>query len=184
MIWVDKIKQVAAKLGMPDPDNTGVVGQLAVPRYLKDEVEDALLMESQALLREVPPELLESIGSAGISIVSDTTPIEVPLNCIGILSVITENGPAVEASVAGYYQRRNITTGLTAVWAMNWDSATSKGRVYWTGGGTAKVVFIVEPALSVWQSDVAILPPGYESEQIDRTFEFLQAPMNMPMGVV
>lgn len=184
MIWADKIKQLGAKIGMPDPDNTGVVGQLALPRYLKDDLEDALLVESQGLLREVPAELLESIGSAAISIVTDTTPIEVPLNCIGILSVITNSGPAVEATVAGYYQRRNISAGLTAVWAVNFDSATSKGRVYWTGGGTARVVFIIEPDLTVWRSDVAILPPGYEAEQIDRAFEFLQVPMNMPMGAV
>ncbi len=184
MTWAQKITHLAARLGMPNPDNTGIVGQLAVPRYLKAEIEMALLIESQALIREVPPELLESIGSAAVSIVTDTTPIEVPLNCIGILSVTTDSGPAVEASVAGYYQRRNISAGLSAVWSPNWDSATSKGRIYWSGAGTAKTVFILEPALSVWQSDVAILPPGYEDEQVDRAFEFLQVPMNMPMGVM
>lgn len=130
------------------------------------EIEDAMLIEAQQLLREVPPELYYAIGAvAQVVITSATSPVNIPTEAVKLLGASIDLAPAEPVSLAAFYQRRRASS-VQAIYTFS--AVYPQGEILYIGGVNIRAVFLIEPSLADFQSDVRILPPGLEESLIDR----------------
>lgn len=149
-------------------DGVVLVGEVDIPYYTSSDIEGFLLEISQQLLREVPFEDLEDIGSAAV----DTTTYSpsgsaLVAGTIKVVSVAIKPQLADTAYVAAQplspaafkqIQLADVTE------IVGWSVFDGKMNFI---GDSARVVALVEPALATWQSTAGILPDGYDDVRID-----------------
>lgn len=167
---------------MREPKFTAIAGKLDMPYFIDDpitgisEIEDAMLIEAQQLLREVPEELKHAIGSAAQIVItaSGVSAVNIPTEAVGVIGVSIDLAPAVPVSLAGFYQRRRASS-VQAIYTFSGDvlGGAPIGEILYAGGVDLRAVLLIEPPLASFEADNRILPPGYDEMLIDRTLDRL-----------
>lgn len=179
MTWDEKLEAIVARIREPEILTGAIPGQLDIPYFTKDEVEDHLLIVSNDLLREVTEDELMAIGSDAVTALQGSTTfgifqcVPVPLDVIAILSATINSEPAVEASASGFFQLAQVDSSLDSAYSF----AEGRALFYGTSSDVIKLFVVTEASLAAWQGSTGgkpILPPGYDLEAIDRTVARLQ----------
>lgn len=185
--WGELIVRISDVILEPeDAPETYPVGEVDIPYYTKDQIEASLLEISQQLLREIPQEELEAIGSDAID-TSDFSTSGDPLiaTTVKILSVAiqplssdTTVVPAQPVPPSIFIQSQLSDPTIAALWSV------FNGGLNFTGF-KATVVSLLEPPLATWQTATSpILPDGYDETRIDWVVKQLQAMNFIPKGVL
>jgi len=177
--WLDLQTEIAARISEPE-DVTGSIiplGEVDVPYNNQGLVEGLLLEISNQLLREIPPDDLEAIGSPAIDTTIYTTSGQTLVTgTVKVLSVAIR-----PQNVGTNYVGTQPMQPATFIQVQNADPTLISGWSVFNGGMNyigfdARVVSIIEPALAIWQSDPSppILPDGYDEIRIDWVCKKLQ----------
>lgn len=185
--WLELQSAIAARIEEPEDVTGGTipVGEIDIPYNSQSIIENKLLEISNQLLREIPPDDLEAIGSPAIDTTIYTASGQslVP-GTVKILSVAirphttdTEYIGTQPMIPAIFVQCQNADPSLISGWSV-FDS----GMNY--VGFDARVVATVTPALAVWQSNPSppILPEGYDDERIEWVCKQLAIMNYLPKG--
>jgi hypothetical protein len=189
LAWLELQAAIANRVGEPE-DITGAtvpVGELDIPYNTQTIIENELFEISNQLLREVPPDTLEAIGSPAINTHTYTTSgatlvagtVKILSAAIRPQNVGTTYVGTQPMSPAIFVQVQNADPTLISGWSVFNDGFNYIGY-------DARVVAIVEPVLATWQSDPSppILPDGYDETRIDWVCKQLQIMNFMPRGGV
>lgn len=184
LAWNDILQQIADRIREPE-DIAGPIptGEVDIPYYDKTIIEPSLLEISQQLLREIPEEELEDIGSPAVE--TDVLDISsaLPANLVKIASVAIQISPtdpkfypSQPLPIGAWMQTSQVPVADALTW-------TAMGANLIFTGYQAKAVMIVEPPLAAWQAG-EILPDGYDDVRIDWCVKQLRQMNNMPTGVI
>ena len=191
MVWADTLIAVTQRFREPEILTPPIPGELDIPYFDKDELEDHLLIVCNDLLREVSEDDLMAIGSAALTTKSGSAvfrgsmfrSLDIPDDVVGVLAETIGGEPCVEAAPAGFFQLIKVDSSLDSAYLF----AEGKGLFYGDGSRSLRMTFLLELDLQTWQSDVVILPPAFELEAIERCvarlhmIDFLE-PMTMYGG--
>ena len=185
MTWNDLLDAIATRLGEPDIRNAVVPsGEPDIPYYTSDNIERKLLEISQQLLREIPPDELESIGSpalrtdimaSGGTLIFDT--VKIVSVTIKPLSTSAQYLPSEPKDPAAFLQVKTVDPSVGTYW-------TVIGNALQYTGFLAQMVSIVETPLADWRTIFNILPESYDETRIDWVTKQLQIADWIPVGIV
>lgn len=173
MTWQEKVQYIADRVREPDLMATDqIVGQVNLPYFKKNFIEDHLRIVGLELLRETPEDELMAIGSDAIEtitgdvtgIVNGINYIELPLTIIRVLSARIDESPAVYAGAANFLQRSGggSRTGNCFTFYETFCAYI---------GNDLTMVCVKEPSLADFKADKKILPEGRDLEWIDRAIK-------------
>lgn len=191
-MWQETLDAVVQRFREPEILDAPIPGELDIPFFTKDELESHLVIVAKDLLRDISPADLMAMGSAAATSVSGSAvfmgglfrSLDKPANAIGVLAATIGGYPCVEAAPAGFFQLVKVNSALDSAYLFAGD----KVLFYGNGSQSLTMTFLLELPLATWQSDVPILPPGYELELIERCVNRLRVidylePMTMYGGV-
>lgn len=185
--WVDLIAHVAARERELELQSTNDVESEAFnPYWERSDVELLLCEISQRLLREIPEMDMEALGSAAVQFITPASGDVLPLNTLNVLGVTVQT----DATVNKWFPSQWVSPES---WFQTYTASAKRMLNRWTTfngqffyiGNAANVILLVEPDISVFQSDTLVLPPvGYDEIRVDWTHKILQVEDNMPGGRV
>lgn len=172
--WAELIDEIAGQQGEPDSSVFPIlIGQVNVPYFRREEIEQCLYDVSLVILHELADMSPDLLGASAYSELTATSGDTVPLAVINCTSAKIDSKSAVEVPPATWLQNRETTSKIYAFFG---------GNVYFSGGTTGVFEFTIEPALSLWQSDVHILPPGLDMRRISMCCNLLELSDYLPAG--
>jgi hypothetical protein len=176
--WNEGLQRIAERLREPDVlVRADLPGQANTPWLTKDDIEQKWCEACQQLLRECSVEELDNIGSAALYTVTSGSPFTgPPTNFIDLISVNIDGLPGVEVSPYIYQALLSAPNAKARVYTYDYNGIFFKGST-----GTA--LFLIEPALSVFQSDVPILPQNKFEESLTLVTRMFAFQDSLPEGI-
>lgn len=171
MTWQERITQVLERLREPDAAFTDQHdGQVDLPYFKNLYVEYHLRTVGLELLREVPVDDLQAIGSEAVKEYSDFVTtlggmsfLPIPLGILRVVGCRIDGKPAVQTDIANFFQR------------LPGGSRTSNCFTFFGTcvfiGTEINLTIVEEPSLDDFRTNAPILPSGKDMEWIDRTIK-------------
>lgn len=164
MTWTDQLNVIQVRLlefSSPTP-----AAQNDVPFFTRVDIEKYLYEESNAMLRELRLDEIESLGEDAVAfLTAGATLVAHPTNTIGIIAAKVNDVPNVEVVPATYVASSTITNTLIYT--------VYGGFIHFTGAN-AEFMVLVAPTLTQWRGLAhLIMPPGRVEEVISRVMETL-----------
>lgn len=174
---------LAAREREQESSRPAIVREFLNPYWDVADLNQTLLESAQQKLAELPAGLLESVSSLAVTTVDYADGDDLPLNAIATLGasmkVLSGDAifvPAQRMGVKQWFQSYMTPASITPAYAF--ISGKIRHR-----GFRLRLVLLVEPKLTDFQSDVWILPPtGTEEEIVDRAHRWLSIEDFMPTG--
>lgn len=172
LLWTELLDEIQRR---QSENSTAPSPQFDIPYFQRSDVEQTLWEVSNSKLREVGVTTMGNIASGAVTSLSGASPLSMPANAIGVINVTIDGGPAVEVDPDRFYF---MNTGPAT------KLVTFANRQLLFIGTSADVNILIEPDLSVWQSDPqpSLLPPGYDEERIADVCEILELQDYLPAG--
>lgn len=154
-----------------EPALAAIAGKLDIPRFYDADLDQIMLRCARELCREIPDNLTHSIGAAMHTVLTSSTgSVALTPDVVKIQAVTIDNAPAkMMPSVSAYVQKKRASA-TQAIYVFLSDYAGT-GYLSYAGGTNLRAVAIIEPDLSVFQSDAPTLPPSYSDLLIQRALE-------------
>ncbi len=183
LTWADLKDQIAQREREAELFIASSQNEEYNPYWDANDVELLLYEISCQLLREIPTDELEAIGSVAINDASYLNGGTLPQSAVKFISasIQKQNGdsvwiPAIRVDPARYYQMKDVSVSDAALYTF------IDGKVFFSGN-TISLSVLVEPELWEFQADFPILPvAGYDEVRIDWVHKALMAEDFIPAG--
>ncbi len=181
--WADLKDSIAQREREAELFSTPSENEEFNPYWDPADVELLLYEISCQLLREIPPEELEAIGSTAITVATYSNGAVLPSNTVKVLGAAIQRNvgdslwvPAVPVDPAMYYQMADVTSDDAAFYSF------VSGTVVFSGNAIG-LTLLTEPTLANFQADLPILPPaGYDEIRVDWVHKALMTEDFIPGG--
>ncbi len=168
LTWEEKIATL--KRRRTEEFNPSPEAQNDVPFFNTADMEQILLEVSNASLRELRIDELQSVGQLTVvALTAAATSVDTPENFIGLISAKIGDRDASEVVPSRFFQLRDSISLVYCIFA---------GKIWFTGAN-AEFIVMVEPDYDNWSLVQDMLPMSWDEQTIKESFDILWAIDNL-----